>query len=79
MKREIRAGNVNVSYYKTVQEILDVMDRIENDSVNYDGNWMRGGPDIQLKEVAKKKLALLEKKLYSLDEWRSLGNEDDEE
>ena len=63
INKSVRAGNVNVSFYKTVEAIADVMDAIENSEVNYHGDWHRCGPDVQLKEVAKKKLDLLYKKL----------------
>ena len=63
----MKASNVNVNYYPTVESIVMAMDSIENDSVNYHGNWMRGGPDIQLKEGAKNKLATLHKRLNNID------------
>jgi hypothetical protein len=63
----MKASNVNVSYYTTVDSIIKAMDLIENDSVNYHGNWLRGGPDIQLKEGAKKKLVALHTRLYKID------------
>tara|TARA_R110002072_G_scaffold49955_1_gene135290 strand:- start:502 stop:648 length:147 start_codon:yes stop_codon:yes gene_type:complete len=43
------------------------MDLIAIDVENYHGDWMRGGPDIQLKEGAKNKLATLHKRLNNID------------
>jgi len=63
----MKATDVNVSYYKTVESIVNAVDSIENDSANYNGDWMRGGPDITLKEGAKKKLAALMKRLYKCE------------
>jgi len=59
----MRATSINVSYYKTVEAITQAIHSIENDSANYHGDWLRGGPDITLKEGAKKKLAALHKNL----------------
>ena len=63
----MKATNVNVSYYTTVESIVDAIDSIENDSANYNGDWMRGGPDITLKEGAKKKTAALRKNLANCE------------
>jgi uncharacterized protein YegP (UPF0339 family) len=59
----MKATNINASYFKTVESIINAIDSIENDSANYHGDWMRGGPDITLKEGAKKKIASLRKNL----------------
>tara|TARA_R110002124_G_scaffold3569_1_gene23376 strand:+ start:1478 stop:1678 length:201 start_codon:yes stop_codon:yes gene_type:complete len=63
----MKASKMNVSYYTTAESIVKAMDLIENDSVNYHGNWLRGGPDIQLKEGAKNKLVALHKRLDNID------------
>jgi len=63
----MKATNVNVSYYKTAESIIMAIDSIENDRINYNGDWLRGGPDVTLKEEAKKKLAALTKSLTACE------------
>ena len=62
----MKASNINVSYYTTIEGLVEAIDSIENDRANYDGNWLRGGSDIQLKLGAKAKLAALHKRLDAL-------------
>ena len=62
----MKASNINICYYTTAEELIIAIDSIENDKDNYDGNWLRGGSDIQLKLGAKAKLAALHKRLDAL-------------
>lgn len=62
----MKAANVRLGELRNDHEMLAAMDAIENDRQNYNGNWMRGGPDIELKAGAKKKLDAIQKKLWAM-------------
>lgn len=59
----MNANNVSLSSIKSVDGILNAIHSIEMDRVNYHGNWSKGGPDVMLKQGAKKKLNALYKRL----------------
>jgi hypothetical protein len=63
----MKATNVNVSYYKTPQSILDAIDAIEANYANYDIESNRVGAGMELKESSKKKIKALWLKLDVMD------------
>jgi len=62
----MKASNINVSYYTTIEGLVEAIDSIENDRANYNGDWLKGGPDITLKTGAQAKLKALHKSLFSI-------------